>query len=354
MQRLIVSVLSVVAFSSGWVVQPSGTRSSFRGLSVVDANTAWVSGSRAKFLRTVDGGTTWKLDSIAGADSLDLRDIEAFDANTAVAISAGPAENGQAKIFRTRDGGATWTTVFSTDQKGAFFDAVSFWDARHGIVLSDPVDGKMFVLVTDDGGATWSRVPTDGLPATLPNEGSFAASGTCLTVQGASNAWIVTGGATAARVFRSTDRGRSWSVVESPIHSGDAGAAGIFSVAFTDAKNGVVVGGNYSQPRTQYVNVALTSDGGATWRIPAGPTPPGFLSAVTYVPGTSGRTLVATGLVGTAISTDGGERWSMADTVGYNAVGFVGVDDAGWAVGDRGRIAKWAGRVDLSIPVRKP
>ena len=93
MHRFIVSAIAVVSFSGGWVVQPSGTRSSFRGLSVVDAKTVWVSGSRANFLRTTDGGTTWKLDSIAGADSLDLRDIQAFDAITAVAISAGPADS---------------------------------------------------------------------------------------------------------------------------------------------------------------------------------------------------------------------------------------------------------------------
>src|SRR3954471_19222646 len=239
--KLTIAALPLFAFSGGWVAQSSGTRSSFRGLDAIDAKTAWVSGSRGKVLRTTDGGSTWKLDSIPGADSLDLRDIEGIDANTAVAISAGPAERGQAKIFRTTNAGATWTQVFTSDQKGVFLDAISFWDRDHGIVLSDPVDGKPFLLVTDDGGNTWSRVQPDALPAVLPSEGSFAASGTCLAVQGASNAWFATGGATAARVFRSTDRGRTWSVAETPIHSGDKGASGIFSVAFSDAKNGIVV-----------------------------------------------------------------------------------------------------------------
>ncbi len=172
MNRLIVAGLSLAILSGGWIIQPSGTSASFRGLSVVDAQTVWVSGSRGTFLRTTNGGTTWKLDSIAGAESLDLRDLQAFDASIAVAISAGPAEKGQAKVFRTTDGGATWTTVFTTDQKGVFFDAVSFWDARHGIVLSDPVDGKLFLLVTDDGGA--DRL-TPGLRRAEPrSRGSFA------------------------------------------------------------------------------------------------------------------------------------------------------------------------------------
>jgi photosystem II stability/assembly factor-like uncharacterized protein len=343
-----------IVLAAGWILQPALTRSSFRGLSAVDAKTVWVSGSRARFLRTTDGGATWKLDSIAGDSTSDLRDIHAFDARTAVAISAGPAEQGHAKIFRTTDGGATWTTVFTTDQAGVFFDALSFWDRQHGIVMSDPVDGKLFLLVTDDGGTTWTRVAPDGLPPMLPKEAAFAASGTCLTVRGSSDAWIGTGGSDTARVFHSTDRGRTWTVASTPIHSGDGGSAGIFSVAFSDGRNGVAVGGNYSQPRTPYVNVALTTDGGASWQAAKGPMPPGYLSAVTYVPGTRAKTLVAAGLVGTAISTDGGQGWTLVDTLGYNAIAFTGPEDAGWAAGDRGRVAKWGGRLDRTLPVRKP
>jgi hypothetical protein len=179
----------------------------------------------------------------------------------------------------------------------------------------------------------------------LPSEAAFAASGTCLTVEGKSNAWIVTGGASVARVFRSTDRGQSWTVAETPVHSGDGGAAGIFSVAFADANIGVVVGGNYSQPHRAYVNVALTTDGGVTWKAASGPTPPGYLSGVPYVPGTGARSLVATGLVGTAISTDGGESWRMVDETPYNSVAFTAATDGGWAAGDRGRVGQWAGEV---------
>src|SRR4051812_28148043 len=177
MKRILGAALILSAYSGGWVEQPSGTRASFRGLSVVDAKTAWVSGTRATVLHTVDGGATWKLDSIAGETRLDLRDIHAFDRNTAIAISAGEADSGRAKILRTVDGGASWSTVYSTTQKGVFFDAISFWDARNGIVMSDPVDNKLFLLVTSDGGATWSRVAPEGLPEMLPGEAAFAASG---------------------------------------------------------------------------------------------------------------------------------------------------------------------------------
>jgi photosystem II stability/assembly factor-like uncharacterized protein len=352
MRYAALGLATLFTLAGGWEVQSVPTRASFRGLSVA-GNAIWVSGSRATIVRSTDGGVTWKVDSIPGRTTLDLRDIHAFDADRAVAIAAGEAEKGLANILRTTDGGATWTTVYSTDIKGAFFDAISFWDDRNGIVMSDPVDNKLFLLVTSDGGATWSRVDPAGIPAMLPGEAAFAASGTCLAVQGSANAWIATGGAAVARVFRSRDRGRTWTASSTPLFSGDSGRAGIFSVAFADARRGVVVGGNYSQPRVAHVNVALTEDGGATWKEPSGPMPPGYLSAVTYVPRTSNRTLVAVGLVGTAISADGGQSWTMADTLGYNAVSFTSAE-RGFTVGDRGRIAKWTGRVEGGVPVRKP
>jgi photosystem II stability/assembly factor-like uncharacterized protein len=275
---------------------------------------------------------------LAGADSLDLRAIVARDAAHAWAISSGPAEQGQARIFRTQDG-AHWSTVFETGEKGVFLDALAFWDDRHGIALSDPVDGKLFVLVTDDGGRTWNRVAADSAPAVLPGEASFAASGTCLAVQGAANVWIGTGGGARARVFRSTDRGRTWTVADTPIHAGDA-SSGIFSVAFSDARHGVVVGGDYTKPNGAFDNAAVTEDGGRTWRL-AKAAPQGYMSAVAYVPGTRGRSLVAVGLAGTARSADGGESWTMVDSIPYNSVAFAS-PVAGWAAGPRGRIAKWA------------
>jgi photosystem II stability/assembly factor-like uncharacterized protein len=228
-----------------------------------------------------------------------------------------------------------------------FIDALSFWDASHGIAMSDPVDGKLFLLRTDDGGKSWTQIPSTALPPMLPKEAAFAASGTCLAVQGSANVWIATGGADTARVFHSADRGKTWSVASTPVHAGSSGS-GIFSVAFVDATHGVVVGGDYTQAKKAFDNVALTSDGGRSWRIAKGPLPPGYMSGVAYAPGTSGRSLVAVGLAGTAVSIDAGESWAMVDSIAYNSVALAGATDAGWAVGPRGRIAKWTG----SIPPR--
>jgi photosystem II stability/assembly factor-like uncharacterized protein len=322
----------------GWVPQPSGTTAEFRGLSVVSPSVVWASGTRGRVARTTDGGRTWRIDTVPGAGTLDFRDIFADAATSAWAMSAGPAEQNQAQIFRTVDG-AAWTRQFATRDSGVFLDAIAFWDAQHGIAMSDPVRGRLFLIATNDGGASWQPLSTAGLPAVLPGEAGFAASGTSLAVQGASNVWIGTGGGARARVFRSTDRGQTWTVADTPLHAGNS-ASGIFSIAFADASHGVVVGGEYTKPHERFPNVALTTDGGATWHLAAGPLPAGYMSGVAYVPGTGGRELVAVGLGGTAHSTDGGERWTMIDSVGYNSVAFA-ARDAGWAVGPAGRIARW-------------
>ena len=347
--RRLAPLLSVALFVPAvalaqWTPQESGTNAEFRGLSAVSPKIVWASGTRGRVARTVDGGATWQIDTVAGADSLDLRAIHAFDARTAVAISAGEAEKGQAKIYRTSDGGRSWSLVWETNQKGVFLDAIAFWDAKHGLILSDPVEGKLFLLTTSDGGASWRRIPPHALPAPLPNEGFFAASGTCLTTSGPSSAYIGSGGAATARVFRTTDRGRTWHAADTPLHAGDP-ASGVFSVVFRDAKHGVAVGGRYDRPHESLPNVALSDDGGATWHAPDGTLPVGYYSGAAWVPHAKTPTVVAVGLAGTVRSVDGGRSWATVDSVAYNSVAFA-APNVGWAVGPRGRIAKWSGSAE--------
>jgi len=322
-----------------WTPQQSGTSAEFRGLVATSASVVWASGTRGRVARTTNGGATLSVDSVPGASGLDFRAIAPRSDRLAWVVSAGPAEQGQAQIFRTTDG-ANWIRQFTSAQTGVFLDAIAFWDDRHGIAMSDPIGGKLFILATDDGGETWTQVPADAVPPVLPGEAAFAASGTCLVVQGSSNVWIGTGGGARARVFRSTDRGRSWQVADTPLHAGNA-ASGIFSLAFSDSRHGVAVGGEYSKPKEEFDNVAVTDDGGATWRRARGPLPRGYMSAVAFVPMSGGRQLVAVGLGGTARSDDAGESWAMVDTIAYNSITFAPSGD-GWAAGPRGRIAKWS------------
>jgi photosystem II stability/assembly factor-like uncharacterized protein len=318
-----------------WIALPIGITNELRGLSAVSPLVVWASGTRGTVVHTADGGRTWKVDTIPGASKLDLRSVEATSALVAHAVSI--ADSG--RIYRTSDGGRSWTQQYMSLTKGSFFDAIRFWDARHGIAVSDPVDGKFLLVSTSDGGDTWRELPATGMPAALPGEGAFAASGSCLTVSGTSDVWFATGGATVARVFHSSDRGVNWTVADVPIRAGIA-STGIFSVAFRDAQHGIAVGGDYTKPKLGGRNVAITGDGGRTWALmDSVASPAAFLSSVTYVPGSGGSSVVATGLNGTHASRDGGRTWVQMDSVAYNSVVFAS-PDAGFLVGPTGRVAK--------------
>lgn len=325
--------LNAVPAAAQWSAQASGTAVELRGLSVVSPVIAWASGQHGTVIRTTDGGRTWAAATVAGAETLDLRGIAAISARTAFAMSIGDSS----RIFRTTDGGHTWSLQFVSTRKGSFLDAIRFWDARNGIAVSDPVNGKFLIVTTRDGGETWQEIPAEGMPPALAGEGAFAASGSCLTVQGEGAAWFVTGGAAVARVFHSTDFGKQWVAWDSPLRAGVA-SAGIFSVAFRDAVHGVISGGDYARAALGGRNVAFTSNGGRSWMlVDSAASPQGFRSAVEFAPGTRGRELVAVGLNGTDRSHDGGLTWAATDTVPYNSLQFGG--RSGFVVGPGGRAA---------------
>ncbi len=324
-----------------WSVQPVNSTSSCRSLSAVSATVAWTGCSAGKIFHTVNGGATWQIDSVPGAARLDFRGIKAFDATTAVAVSAGPAEQGQARIYRTTDGAKTWTLTYADTTKGIFFDGVAFWDAQHGFTFSDPINGKLVILTTDDGGVHWNAVPPASIPPTLPNEAAFAASNTQLTVQGDRNAWIASGGGAGARVFRTTDRGRSWTVHDTGIPGG--ASAGLFGIAFADAKNGLAIGGDYAIERGVTDVAIRTTDGGVTWhRAGTFSRPDGVNQGLHLIPGSQPARFVAVGAYGTAFSDDFGATWQHGDSSTAWGVGFAALN-VGWVAGPRGHISKFTG-----------
>jgi len=305
---------------------------SLRGVSSASDGVVWASGSGGTYLATTDGGATWRAGTVPGAEALDFRDVHAVDARTVYLLASGPGE--KSRIYKTTDSGVHWILQFTNRDPKGFFDALAFWDDRRGIVLGDPVDGEFVILTTLDGGEHWMRQHT---PPALPNEGAFAASGTSLIARGRREAWFATGGPSGARVFHSEDGGRTWSVAQTPVRS-DAAGAGIFSLAFSDPRHGIAVGGDYSKPAEAQHNIAVTSDGGRTWTEPSGSHPNGYRSAVAFVP--DKKMWVAVGTTGSDISYDDGKSWKLFDAGAFNAVSFVSSQN-GWAVGPNGRLAEF-------------
>ena len=217
----------------------------------------------------------WQNVSPAGAEALQFRDVQAFDAKRAVILSIGPAQD--SRIYRTANGGKTWTETFRNTDANAFYDCMAFNGGGHGLALSDPVDGKFRIAATSDGGKSWKVQPNAGMPAALPGEFAFAASGTCLVAGPGRTAWFATGGGERPRVFRTFDGGRHWTVANSPMASGEA--AGIFSLAFRGSLFGVAVGGDFLKPTEAVKAASVTYDGGRTWKlVPADKAPKGYRS----------------------------------------------------------------------------
>ncbi|MCA1581164.1 MAG: hypothetical protein LC796_07150 [Acidobacteria bacterium] len=285
---------------------------------------------------TRDAGHTWRTVPVPGAEALDFRDVEAFGPGEAVVMSAG--EGPASRIYTTVDGGSHWSLALQNPDPKGFFDAIAFRDRRQGLALGDPVDGCFAIFSTEDGGRRWTRLDPSRIPAALASEGAFAASGTCLALDRSGRAWFGTGGAGRARVFRSDDGGRNWTVTNTPIPAATP-SAGIFSIAFADALHGVAVGGDYRKAHGPAA-IARTDDGGLTWTaVAAPPAFDRFLSAVAVVPGTSPPVFVAAGTEISGWSSDGGVTWTAGEG-GWNAIAFGGAAD-GWAVGPAGRVVRF-------------
>lgn len=111
-------------------------------------------------------------------------------------------------------------------------------------------------------------------------------------------------------------------------------SAGIFSVAFRDGRRGVVVGGDYKLEDRAVENVAVTEDGGVTWKMATG------LGELRSVAAWMRKGLVAVGPTGADVSVDGGCRLAAGGWAGtaYIFGGKGGV--IGFGAGEKGLIGR--------------
>ena len=123
----------------------TGAKTSIRGLSVVNNNIVWVSGSNGIVGKSSNAGKNWKWMVVKGFEKSDFRDIEAFDANTAIIMAIAEPADAPAYILKTADGGDSWKIVYENKTKGMFLDAMEFRDPKNGMVIGDPIDGRFFI-----------------------------------------------------------------------------------------------------------------------------------------------------------------------------------------------------------------
>jgi photosystem II stability/assembly factor-like uncharacterized protein len=193
---------------------------------------------------------------------------------------------------------------------------MAFWDDREGIAMGDPIRGCLSIIKTVDGGNNWIKISCDKLPQVEDGEAAFAASNSNISLFG-NHVWIVTGGK-KARVFHSDNRGDTWNVYHTPIVQG-AKMTGIFSCDFFDEKTGIIFGGDWENQTLNQNNKAVTHDGGQTWKLIADGKDPSYRSCVQYI-GNTPNEIIAVGIPGISLSTDGGLSWKNISTESFYTV----------------------------------
>ncbi len=308
---------------------------SIRALQAVDNNTVWWAGSNGLVGHTKDGGQSWQVDTLRHAGQpLHFRALAVTPSAVFVLSIESPA-----LLYRTTNEGKTWQLVYQEDHPAAFYDAMKFWNDREGIAMGDPTDGCISIILTRDGGKSWQKIPCAQLPAAAAGEAAFAASNSNIALHG-ENAWVVTGGA-KARVLHSPDKGRSWTITQSPLKEGGQ-MTGIYTVAFRDAQHGILFGGDWNEMESNVKNKAITTDGGKSWRLLADGDGPGYRSCVEYFPGSRGKGILAVGIPGISVSQDGGQRWETVSKESWYAASFTPAGDGCWLSGGNkiGKVGK--------------
>lgn len=339
MRRWLLSFLaSILIFSSIQAQRPapvvkvltSGTKTSLRGLSVVNDQVIWVSGSNGTVGRSSNGGKDWKWMVVKGFDSVDFRDIEGFDAATAVIMGTGSP----AHILKTNDGGESWKVVYENKGRAMFLDAMEFWNERAGIVIGDPINGRFFVARSFDGGNSWMEIPEDKRPIADSGEACFAASGTNVRALDNDEAIFISGGL-SSNVFIRDQK------IKLPLLQGKE-TTGANSIAVWDRyhKRGgsrlVVVGGDFNQRNSDSLNCAYSTDRGKTWKLSKTP-PHGYRSCVEYL---DKKILLACGLTGVDYTSDNAHTWKQISNEGFHVCRIAKLGTAVFLAGGNGKIGK--------------
>ena len=301
---------------------------SLRGLSVVNDNIVWVSGSKGTVGKSIDGGKTWSWIIVPGYETRDFRDIEAFDENTAVIIAiAEPAH-----ILRTTDGGKNWTLVYENNSKGMFLDAMDFSDDLHGTVVGDAVNGKFFIAHTADGGKSWNR-DEGKYTASDSTEGCFASSGTNVRLVIGGKYFFVSGGKTSRLVSNAGSMDMPFDKSKS---STGANSLAIRKSHRDNADLWIAVGGDFTIDSLRDHNCFISRDAGKSWTSPR-IAPTGYRSCVEFV---SDKKLVTCGLNGVDLSEDEGNTWKKISSDGFHACRKAKKGDAVFFSGNNGKIGK--------------
>lgn len=320
---LLSCLLSLSAHCQTIQILSAGTKTSLRGLSAVDDQTIWVSGSAGTVGKSTDGGQNWQWMNVKGFEKTDFRDIEAFDAQTAIVMGvASPAY-----ILKTTDGGQTWKKVYENRDTSMFMDAMDFFDAQNGMVIGDPLQGKVFIAKTQDAGNTWQTL-TGKEHTAAAGEAFFASSGTNIRMYSKNGFVFASGGKKSSLFMPGLKK-------DLPLIQGKE-TTGANSIAIKGKKILIVMGGDFMTKDATTDNCFVSIDGGKTFAAPL-VGPHGYRSCVEYL---AGKNWIACGLNGVDYSTDEGKNWSWISKESFHVCRKAKQGSAVYFAGGGGRIGK--------------
>lgn len=244
--------------------------------------------------------------TVVAAPGISLRGLAVVDASTVwVGGSRGT-------LLRSTDGGLTFADVAPPDAGGSDFRSLCAAGPDEALAAVAGLPARVYR--TTDGGRNWSVVHEDRRPAAFFD--GLASLG--------DTRWLVgdpIGGHFV--LLRSDDRGAHWCVLPGPLaEPGEAAfaASGTCLVA-ADGTLRLVTGGTVARLHTSL-------DGGATWTAVALPLPHGAESQGAFGLAVAGGSLVVVGGDyrapaaagrGAARSVDGGGTWAPVDALGYRS-----------------------------------
>lgn len=315
--------LMTATASAQWQILDSHTTADLKGIDAVTDDVVWASGANGVVLRTEDG-RTWQTCAVpTDAADLDFRNIQGFDAKTAVVMSGGKGR--LSRVYKTTDGCRTWKRVFDNPNVSGSFESLHHATAVQMYLLGDPVDGKLSMYSSRDTGSTWSSINEPGLDVLQTVGGTVAGTASVTNVD-----WLMTFGTAGkdAAVYtftvlcKSSPCSFSWVGKPTPVgqSSPTAGVASVAGRTYAGAPipgvtgdvatslttTLVAVGGDPGIPDAHTAVAALSADSGNSWRL-AGMQPGGYRSAVAFDP--KRQHFIAVGPNGTDVSSDDGIAW---------------------------------------------
>lgn len=323
----------------------------YRGLSVIDDNQTWMSGTKGHILRTLDGGQHWDTFIPEGYSTKDFRDIHAWNANHAVVMSAGDSS----VLLETKDAGKSWSLIYSDLRPGSFFDAI---DVRNNDILlvGDGVAAQNPYIVYIDKKRNIHSFTTFyfSQAQTLWSWGFktdtfsfFAASGTNVQWIGKNRFLMIPVGRDSTYCLEvkllnlnptpkanpEPDKSKflqieQYSVIPFPRQK----AGGAYSMCYANERL-VAVGGSFYAPDVADSAAFFKGNGQSSWEVTQANIG-GYRSCVCYHTNEGRGLWIATGPNGTNVSNSG-LTWKPSNKDGYNVCASSG--HYVWFAGNKGR-----------------